>query len=235
MVWVAPNLRARSSLAASFSRPVTMISPAPRLSRGEDGGQPALAGAEHDQGVADLKFRHLHRPAIASAERVEHHGDFRRQALVDLVHEGIRMQVHVLGIGAPQPRAVIERDVGINLPVLAKMIKPHPAGHAEPAGEHGLHHDPVAHVHAPAPGCVVADLGDDAQRFVPRDDRHRGAQLPFVLFVVAAADAAGFHLQERGIRVDIGQRNVPGLDLTDPCLHHRHRLFRQHFLSLVSF
>ena len=38
-----------------------------------------------------------------------------------------------------------------------------------------------------------------AERFVTRDHQYRGAQLAFELFVVAAADAAGFVPQQGGI------------------------------------
>src|SRR3546814_789997 len=133
-----------------------------RLAGRDDASQAPLSGAQYHQRVTHLELWHLHRPAVAGAQRVEHHGDLGRQALVDLVHERIRVQVHVLGIGAPQARTVVQRDIGVDPSVPAEVIGAQAARHAKAARDHGLHHHSVAHVHGPAPGRVVADLGDYA-------------------------------------------------------------------------
>jgi hypothetical protein len=71
------------------------------------------------------------------------------------------------------------------------------------AGEHRLHGYAIADVDAPSLGRPVADRLDDADRFVPRDDRHFNRQDTVELFVIATANAARFDPQQPRVRVDL--------------------------------
>ena len=72
------------------------------------------------------------------------------------------------------------------------------------AGEEGLDGDAIAGLEAPALGGGVADLVDDADGLVAGDDGVGGAEGAFVLFVVAAADAAGFDAEDGVVAGDVG-------------------------------
>ncbi len=74
----------------------------PRFPAGEHAAQPALAGAHDDDGVAGLGSGHLDPPAKTGAQGIEHHGEFRGQARVDLVHDAVGVEVHVFRVRSPE-------------------------------------------------------------------------------------------------------------------------------------
>src|SRR5438132_977982 len=103
------------------------------------------------------------------------------------------MQVEVLGVPAPERGRLVERRaaaIGARL-ITAGLIVAREAQIATATGNQDLDGDAVAHVHAPAPGGVLADFLDDAEWLVTRD---RGpatsAHMPQIALDVAAADAA---------------------------------------------
>ena len=72
-------------------------------------GQPALAGAEDQHGLAEPDLAQERGPADAGAERVEHHRDLGRDVRPHLVQDRPRMQVQVLAEAAPQARLPRQR------------------------------------------------------------------------------------------------------------------------------
>ena len=111
---------------------------------------------------------------------------------------------------------------------------PADTGVAAVARQHRLDGDPITNIDAPAPGGLVADCLDDPERFVPRNHRHRSLQDPFVLFVIAAANAASFDAEDGAVVGDLRDRQIAGFEFARRRLHHRHRFFRQHSRLLAS-
>src|SRR5262249_17482979 len=73
-------------------------------------------------------------------------------------------------------------------------------------------------LHAPPLPCLYADLLDDAERLVSRDDRVLGVVLvlgrgALVLLVVAAADAARLDAEQGVVGPDGRPRELPVLEL----------------------
>src|SRR5690606_14076179 len=181
---------------------------------GDDAGEAALPGAEHQHGVSEPDLAEVHRPAHARAERVEHDGQLGGQRLVDLVQDGARGEVEVLGEPAPQRRGNV--DPGDAVAVLAVPAGLVAAGEAVVAGaarhDH-LERHPVARLHAPALGGALADPLDDPHRLVPRD--RRPAAHPEVAAVgldVAAADPVRLDPQQPVVGADRRARERAQLD-----------------------
>ncbi len=71
--------------------------------RCDDTGEAALSGTEDEDRIPGTRARHLDRPPETGAERVEHDSDVRGNVRAHPVHDGVRVEVHVIGVGAPQP------------------------------------------------------------------------------------------------------------------------------------
>jgi hypothetical protein len=72
MVWSAPKVAGQRELVGVGSEPGDDDGAGPHLAAGDHRRQAALARAEDHHGVAGLGARHLHRPAEAGTERIEH-------------------------------------------------------------------------------------------------------------------------------------------------------------------
>src|SRR5439155_10517220 len=133
-----------------------------RLARGDYAGEAALAGAEYDDRVPDGEAGHLDGPAEAGAERVEKRRDLGRDAVVDLVDDGVWVEVEVVGVAAPEAGREVDAEVavGVHPPVaVAEAVVAADAVGAEAAGDQRLDAYAVALLDAPAAGGLVAQLG----------------------------------------------------------------------------
>ena len=204
-----------------------MICPAPGGARRDHAGQPALPRAEDDDRVAKAQVGRRARPADARRERVEEHGDVGRDRCADRVQHRVRVQVHVLGVAAEQPRPDVgpEQSVAVDAaPAAALRAVAGTAELALPAGDQRLDRDAVAGRHAPALGGALADLVDHAERLVAGDRRPAGpahlVKAPVVLLDVAAADPAELHPQQRVVRTHPRSRELVDLERPRPGLNH---------------
>src|SRR5262249_6418688 len=182
---------------------------------GDDARQAALARPEDQHGVAGPGARQLDRPAEAGAQGIEEDGDARRQVGAHAVHDRERVEVHVVGVGAPEAGRTVERDVAVaehgTAPAAHRVASP-AAGGAVAAGNQRLDRDPIADLDTPALGGAIADGLDDAERLVPGYEREAHRQDAGVLLGIAAADAAGLDPQEPGVVGQLRQRELPQLE-----------------------
>ena len=192
----------------------------PDLTAGNHTGKPALARPEDHNRISRLRLWHLHRPAESGAERIEDHTDLGRKPVGHRMHHRIGMQIHVLGIATPQAGCLRGRYIGVDLAMIAEVIAAAQAGLAMATGNHGFHRHPVPDIHSPALRGLITDAGYSAQGFMAGYHRGRRAQQPFILLVVAAADTTGFEFEQRRIRIDVRNRNIPRLECARPGLHH---------------
>src|SRR2546421_4061762 len=185
--------------------------------RGDDATEAALAGTQDHHAVARPRAGNRAGPREPGRERVEHHRDAGRQRRVHLLHHGVRRQVHALGVAAPEVRRLADVGIAIGAAALGTRARlPAPARLALSAAVARAHGHPIALAHAPARARAAADLFDDAQRLVPRDHRIWRVVLvlrlrTFVLFVVAAADAARLDTQQRVVGADRRPRELTRL------------------------
>ena len=200
---------------------------------GEDRGQAALPGPEHQHRGPEVHPAVLQRPAHARPERVVHDRDLGRDVAPDRVHDRVRVQVHVLGVAAVEPEAALGRVVAAVAagPVLALHVLPGQAQVAGPAGDEDLHRHPVADRDSPAGGGGRRDLLDDAERLMTGDHRQpAGAHRALVLLHVAAADAARLDPQQRAVvgaddrARELAQLHLPRSGLDDGANHVSHAL-----------
>ena len=202
-----------------------------RRARRHDRRETALAGAEDQHRVAGAGRGNLDRPAKSGAERVEHDREARRDVGAHLVHDRARVEVHVVGVAAPEPGRVRQRHVAV------REHRPAPAAHliaaletraTVTARDRRLDRDTVADVDLPALRRTVADRGDHAERLVSRDHRHRDRDRAGVLLHVAAADAARLDAKDRALGVDRGNRQLAQPELARSLLHDDAARARQH-------
>ena len=119
------------------------------------------------------------------------------------VQDGARVEVHVVGVRAPQAGRMRQRNVRVAehaAAAAADLVAAIEAGAAVAAGDQHLDRDAVADVDAPALRRPVADLLDDAERLVSGNHRIRDRQHAGVLLGVAAADAARLDAQQSRCR-----------------------------------
>ncbi len=193
------------------------------LPRGDDAGDASLAGAEDDDGLAWGELRHLDGPAESCPNRVKQCRDLGCDLRRHAMHHGVRGQVYVRGVAAPEPglqREWPEAHDGDGLAAAAESVAALDAVAAVPAGEHRLDGDSVASSDTPARGGDVADLVNDADGFVAGDRWQLRSKRALVLLVVAAADAACFDAEERIIVADARQRHVLPAQIADAVLDH---------------
>src|SRR5215472_11510589 len=144
--------------------------------------QPLLAGAlnEHGRVIADAAVEQ--RPFDPVRHRRHQSRQFRRDALGDVVHDGVPGKVDVVRKAAPEMGRLLGRGVAIAdgvgvaapvgifaVPVLAEV-----APLALAAGDVVLHEHQIALLETLAPGELAPRLGDDADVLVAHDHRALG-------------------------------------------------------------
>src|SRR5262249_54935131 len=151
-------------------------------------------------------------------QRVEYHRDAGGNRRRHLLHHGIRRQVHVLGVPAPQMRRLADIRVAVGAAALGtRAWLPAPAPPPLPPALARAHGHPIALAHAPARGGASADLFDDAERLVTRNDGIRRVILvlrlrALVLLVVAAANPARLDAQQAVVVADHRARKLARLE-----------------------
>ena len=224
IVWSAPSSRASASLAASRERPVTMIRSAPAARAAMTLASPRWPGPRIST-VSPGPVR-----GISTAQRnpapsgLNMHRDARRDVGANAVHDRERVEVHVVGVRAPQPRRAIERNVAVTehaAATAAHVVAPAAARGAVSARDERLDRDAIADVHAPALRRAVADRLDHAERLVSRDQRILHRDGAGVLLGVASADAARLDAEQRRVVGQLGYGQLAQLELARSGLHDR--------------
>ena len=200
MIVSAPAARAAMTLA----RPRW---PGPRISTVSPGPVSGISTAQRKPAPSGLNI-------TASAGR---------EIVADRVHDRVRIEVHVVGVRAPQPgrvaRAARRRGRtcrrGRDTPGSARRDR-------RGSGRSGISASTATRsptFDPPALRGAVADALDDAERLVPGNQRHAHRDDAGVLLDVAAADAARLDAQQRAVVVDVGDRQLAQLELARPGLH----------------
>src|SRR5690606_36736609 len=152
----------------------------------------------------------------AVRERQEHGCVRRRDVSRHAVYDGVGMDVEVLAVTTPERRrgadrrgAVTQRSAAVGLVAEAEVIRATPFAGA--ARQILLKRDAVAFLQPPARRRPPADTGDDADVFVTQDLRaFRRLQRTLD---IAAADTTRLDLEERIVVANLGQLELPQLEL----------------------
>ena len=171
-------------------------------------------------------------PLDAVRHRRDQSGQFRRDALGNMMQDGIPRQVDVLGKAAPQMgrlfgrRVAVADGVGVVAPVsvFAVAVLAEVAPLALAASDVVLHEHQIALPETLAPCELAAGLGDKADILVAHDDRGAGRRR-LVQLDVGPANARHLHLHKRGIFRDFRHRVFADLGLARPGSNGRKDFF----------
>ena len=171
----APNSRARASFGASFSRPVTMMRPAPASLAASTLPRPRWPGPRMT--IVSPGWRR----GISTAQRNPAPIGLKSVAMAGSIDSSIvwttdvGREIEVLAVSAPEAGRVVEADEAVGgdaaAPARAEVWRATTTLVALAAGREGLDADTVALLDAPAAGGLVADLGDAAHGLVAGDSR----------------------------------------------------------------